>query len=365
MTQLPLRLLFALCAASTLAVACDDAAVAGDEVAAADDAAFGEGDDVDFRTCPVPPCPGGTDGNTSYAGEWALANFNTVPGVHATNWDQDGDTHTVALINAVIAHAGKLRSATVGVTSDGELRAVYKCDVVQECDYMLLTGAQVVGLRMNFGFYVANVLQAQYYVRIQDYASDVIHGKTRHIYTPFSNAPKGTEIRDYALCNSNAEGNSEKAVFIPGMELHPNQLEIAGRTNGAIIACETGADGKLVLKYDYHQSDFGIARRWTAGLKMTTGDICGTGESFTTPGRLIDIEDSLGLRDWSSFTAREGDYDHTGMVCRGDYFRGPLGQDLDLVGADCLDSIPFCGSTLTTPAAGAVTFGVKVQGPPI
>src|SRR5690606_36302724 len=100
-------------------------------------------------------------------------------------------------------------------------------------------------------------------------------------------------------------------------------------------------------------------------LKMTTGDICGTGYAYTTPGRWITIEDSLGVNDWTDPTLpREGDYDHTGMICRGQNFRGSSSVSLGsmLLQAPCLQEMPFCqGDELSATTPDSAVFSVRVE----
>jgi len=337
---------------------------------ACDDDALSETDDsgeIRFRTCP-PACTGGDWGNTSYAGEWSLANINTGFGVPATNW-LDGDESSATLISAQAMFQGVYRNAgLVDVTADGELRLHFQVCFGSFCTLIPQGGAQVVGAQLNFVL-GDGTTSDEYWVRVHSYEATTIHNKPGHAYVLTTNAPNFTPPfpdESRPLCYpTGPSGYSPRSVFLPGMQLDPNVLTIGGATNGAIIACETGADGKMVLGFGYHQTDLATSNRYTGALKMTTGDICGTGYAFTSPGRLISIKDSMGINSWSNtLTVREGDYDHTGMICRGQAFRGVDGVQLStmLLQAPCLQEMPFCGSTLTPPGPKTATFGVKVEG---
>ncbi|MDC0721144.1 ADYC domain-containing protein [Nannocystis bainbridge] len=341
----------------TLAACDEDALAIGDD-----------GDEIEFRTCP-PACTGGDWGNTSYAGEWSLANINTGFGVPAAN-SLDGDASTATLTSAQgWFQNGYHTAGLVDVTADGELRLHYQVCFGNGCVLFPQTGAQVVGSKLYFQ--LGDGMETDtYWVRVHAYETRTIHNKTAHVYTLTTNAPNGTpQLPDESrpLCYANSAGeNSARSVFLPGVQLDAELLTIDAATNGAIIACETGADGKIVLGFGYHPTDLATSNRYTGALKMTTGDICGTGHAYTSPGRLINIQDSLGINSWSSgsLTVREGDYDHTGMICRGTAFRGQDGVQLNqmLLQAPCLQEMPFCGSTLTSPGVKTATFGVKVEG---
>src|SRR5690606_33938613 len=128
------------------------------------------------------------------------------------------------------------------------------------------------------------------------------NGKQWHYYRLTTNAPNQTEVvgdNERYLCYNNPYEATPYAVLLPGVQLDAEQLAFSEVSGGAVIACFTGADGKMVAGYGYHQTTLATAKRYTAALKMTTGDICGTGYAYTTPGRWITIEDSLGVNDWT------------------------------------------------------------------
>ncbi|MCY1060285.1 ADYC domain-containing protein [Nannocystis sp. SCPEA4] len=338
-------------------VACDD-----DALPVADD-----GGELEFRTCP-PSCTGGDWGNTSYAGEWSLANINTAFGVPATNW-LDGDESSATLLGAQGMFQGVYSNASlVDVTADGELRLHFQVCSGTGCTLVPQGGTQVVGAKLHFLMGDCGTSD-EYWVQVESYEATTINGKPGHAYVLTTNAPNASQPfpnEPLALCyGTSPSPYSPRSVFLPGVHLDPTSLTIDAATDGAIIACETGAAGKIVLGYGYHPTDLATPNRYTGALKMTTGDICGLGHSYTSPGRLISINDSLGINTWSStLTVREGDYDHTGMICRGQAFRGPEGVQLaDMVlQAPCLQEMPLCDSTLTQPGPSTSTFGVKVEG---
>lgn len=115
------------------------------------------------------------------------------------------------------------------------------------------------------------------------------------------------------LCDPDADG---KAVAVPIADMTVNSTtgDLASRQNTLYLACTSGAIGKAVT-WGYTPWDIGL-NEFEATVRVVRADYCGDGQSWTTPGTALQVEDAWGVSHFADPTAtNEAVWGVSGALC--------------------------------------------------
>ena len=115
------------------------------------------------------------------------------------------------------------------------------------------------------------------------------------------------------LCETDAHG---KAVAVPiaDMTVNASTGDLTSRNNTLYLACTSGALGKAVT-WGYSPWDIGMDE-FEATIRVVRADYCGDGQSWTTPGTGLQIEDAWGVSGFAVPTAtNEAVWGASGALC--------------------------------------------------
>jgi hypothetical protein len=115
------------------------------------------------------------------------------------------------------------------------------------------------------------------------------------------------------LCDADLDG-SVAAVPVDGITVNSATGDILSRSNTLYLACTSGAIGKAVLwgykPWDITVSDF------EAAVRVVRADYCGDGQSWTTPGTPLQLQDVWGVNSFSAASAsNEAVWGEAGALC--------------------------------------------------
>ena len=115
------------------------------------------------------------------------------------------------------------------------------------------------------------------------------------------------------LCDPDLDGKST-AVPIADITVDSATGDILERANTLYLGCTSGAVGKAVTwgykPWDITVPDFEVA------VRVVRADYCGSGQSFTAPGNMLQIQDVWGVSSFANATAtNEAVWGANGAVC--------------------------------------------------
>ena len=131
-----------------------------------------------------------------------------------------------------------------------------------------------------------------------------------------------------STCTIPGETTEMTAVVYPGVDVHEPSGSIHETPELLTIACTGGAVGKAAL-WGYRPDDLAASHGsdgvgiFEASVRMIRADYCGDGQSWTSPGTPVLVEDNLGINGplpsvWlpgQSSPADEAVWDRYGAVC--------------------------------------------------
>ena len=160
-------------------------------------------------------------------------------------------------------------------------------------------------------------------VRVRLYTQEYYNVEVPYTVSTYTAAPTGGLPR-YTL--KYYDGSSYKyvcgtdsveaaaAVVLDGLTVDKTLGEIDSRADTLYFGCVSGAVGKAPT-WGYKPWDLGLAD-FEAMVRMVRADYCGDGESWTTPGQAITIEDVWGVNTFAaSAGATEGIWGPDGLLC--------------------------------------------------
>lgn len=122
-------------------------------------------------------------------------------------------------------------------------------------------------------------------------------------------------------CEADENGMYDAALY-GDITVDESKAVVSDRPNTIYIGCLSGAMGKASYRWGYWPFELG-AEKFTAVIRMLRADFCGNGESWTSPGQLLQVVDHFGVS--SSFVDssldNEAVWSTEGAVCIGEYTR--------------------------------------------